>query len=135
MSAVQPRGSMKNAAGGRVLQALVLLMNAIQTDGRRGTKGNVVESNEKSDGGWTFWCVTFMYTLLVAMLTAAAVSCLGGVRPQKPRAEPAAPALVPGARKHTMATQSQTRYCWKWENPRFEPLAEKNHGAWETIVG
>ena len=38
VSAVQPRGSMMNAAGGRVLQALVLLMNSIQTDGKRGTK-------------------------------------------------------------------------------------------------
>ncbi len=112
-------------------------MNAIQTDGKRGTKRNVVESNEKSDGSWLFWCVTFMYTLLVAMLTAAAVSWLGGVRPQRPHAEPqrpAAPASAPGARKRTIATQSQTRYCWSREKPRFEPLVQKNHCAWETIV-
>ena len=132
---LDPRvGDMMNAAGGRVLQVLVLLMKAIQTDGKRVTKRN----NEESDGSWTFWCVTFMYTLLVATLAAAAGSWFGGVRPQQQR--PAAP--VPGPRPaapvpaatRTMATQFQTRYSWSLAKPQFEPLTDWNHGAWEIVA-
>ncbi len=76
--------------------------------------------------------LTFLYTLLVVLLTVLAVRCLVAVQLQMPHAEPqlaAAPAEPPG-QKHTVPVQSQTRYCLSRANLGFEPLTQRDHGAW-----
>ena len=49
--------------------------------------------------------------------------------PRSPRGLEAAPPRAVATR--TMNTQSQTRYTYWTENPRFVPLGEREQGCWE----
>ena len=35
-----------------------------------------------------------------------------------------------GAGKRFVSTQSQTKYSWHHATPRFQPLPDRQHGAW-----
>ena len=52
----------------------------------------------------------------------AASTCSPAVRARRPRSSV--------TDKRSVHTQSQVKYTWWYASPRFQPLADREHGAW-----